>query len=206
MRKQCALLVLAGLLLLPAAAQAAQPHSWSGPYGGINLGDDWIGDLPVLQNRGLPSGTLAGLQVGYNLGIGKIVLGVESDLALPNLLNSPSCGGTVILCDDSSNLGEEFVGSLRLRAGFAMDRLLIYGTGGYAYSSLVTQLATPGFGSSTFRSGWTIGGGAEYALGDHASIGLEYRNTTYRHIDADLGLPPALQLHSNQITFRLNFR
>lgn len=205
MRKQCALLALAGLLLLPAAAQAGPPHSWSGPYGGVNLGDDWIGERPLLQDRGLPSGTLAGLQVGYNLGIGKIMLGAESDVALPNLFNSPSCGGVVILCDDGSNLGEEFVGSLRLRAGFAVDRLLIYGTGGYAYSSLVTRVAAPGFGASTFRSGWTIGGGAEYALGDHASFGLEYRNTTYPRIDADLGLPPELQLRSNQITFRLNF-
>ena len=54
----------------------------------------------------------------------------------------------------------EGIGTARLRGGFAFDRFLAYGTGGAA------------FGED--EVGWVAGGGAEYAVTDNFSAGIEY--------------------------------
>lgn len=51
------------------------------------------------------------------------------------------------------------VGSVRLRGGYALDRFLVFAAGGMGIEDSI---------------GWTIGGGAEYALTDHWVIGAEY--------------------------------
>lgn len=65
-------------------------------------------------------------------------------------------------------------GTLRGRAGFAMDRALIYATGGAVYGGgTYKELITPAHDSYA-RLGWTVGGGVEYAVTDSLSIKAEY--------------------------------
>jgi outer membrane immunogenic protein len=94
--------------------------------------------------------------------------------------------------------------SLRGRVGAAFGRFLLYGTGGLAwanmrenatfvYSPMVTDavaFANPGvafgpYASSSSRSltqsGWTAGGGAEFAVSHNVSVALEYRHSDYGH-------------------------
>ena len=96
----------------------------------------------------------------------------------------------------------EWFGTVRARLGFlATDRFLVYGTGGFAYAqvregSTVTALTEQGaFGlgsaygcqaitnsaptcflgdSSRTATGWTAGGGVEYALWDNFTLKAEY--------------------------------
>ena len=49
-----------------------------------------------------------------------------------------------------------FFGTVRGRLGYAFDRVLFYGTGGFAYGD-------GGTGGDDFRTGYTAGGGIEYA-------------------------------------------
>ena len=65
----------------------------------------------------------------------------------------------------------------RLRAGYAVDRWLIYGTGGYAYLHAKADRRDPGRKESHSASfnGWTIGAGTEYALTDNVTVRGEYR-------------------------------
>ncbi|GEP03565.1 outer membrane protein [Methylobacterium oxalidis] len=60
----------------------------------------------------------------------------------------------------------DFFGTVRGRIGYAFDRVLFYGTGGFAYASgdsRLNQFANVARGDD-FLTGWTVGGGVEYAL------------------------------------------
>jgi len=67
---------------------------------------------------------------------------------------------------------------VRGRLGLAFDRVLIYGTGGVAFADLKGQLSDPAnpFVASPGSSvtGWTAGGGVEYAFTDHWTAKAEY--------------------------------
>ena len=55
---------------------------------------------------------------------------------------------------------EDFFGTVRGRLGVAFDRAMVYGTGGFAYNSHAT--------------GYTYGGGIEFAITNNVSVGAEY--------------------------------
>ena len=85
----------------------------------------------------------------------------------------------------------DWLGTTRGRVGFVAtpdNRLMIYGTGGVAYgggsSSFNVYDATQGSfwngNPSSTRTGWTIGGGVEYAITNNITIKGEY-------LYADLG-------------------
>ena len=52
---------------------------------------------------------------------------------------------------------------MRGRAGYAFDRILIYGTGGAAFGNVQASCAALPFSSST-QTGWTAGAGVEFAF------------------------------------------
>ena len=64
------------------------------------------------------------------------------------------------------------VGTVRGRLGYAFDRFLVYGTGGFAYGNVSDNIAfynaagvNTYFGSqNTLRTGYAYGGGVEYAI------------------------------------------
>ena len=77
-----------------------------------------------------------------------------------------------------------------LRAGYAFDKTLFYGTGGGAYakinSSFVTSNTANAFTTNGGKSdawGFVAGGGIEQKLGRHFSIGLEYLYNQYKDDD-----------------------
>jgi outer membrane immunogenic protein len=63
--------------------------------------------------------------------------------------------------------------SIRGRAGFAFDRFLVYGTGGAAFQDFDDL-------------GWVAGVGAEYAVTDALSVGVEYLHYDFDNADADV--------------------
>lgn len=79
--------------------------------------------------------------------------------------------------------------------GWAVDRLLIYGKGGFAFAdldiSVVDSCTTGGCGPATINAsddgvefGWTAGVGAEWAFADRWSAKLEYLFMSFDDIDA----------------------
>ena len=88
----------------------------------------------------------------------------------------------------------ESFGTIRARAGVALNSALLFATGGYAYgrnmitgSGSATVTSSNGSASgalmlsdSQWMSGWTLGGGVEYAFSPNISSKLEY-------LHADLG-------------------
>jgi len=64
------------------------------------------------------------------------------------------------------------------RVGYAWDRWLAYAKGGYAGAdvelTLADHVALVRASSDTWANEWTVGAGAEYALGRRFSLGVEY--------------------------------
>ncbi len=162
------------------------------PGAGAFLSGYWPGGLGSNQ-----SGFIGGGQAGYNWQTGAFVLGVETDFdgtslgKTFNYASSPFAGAGVpgfLLGDNlyvhaKANL--DWLGTARARVGFVAtpdNRLMIYGTGGFAYaggsSNFNVYDATQGLfwgGSpSSTRTGWTIGAGVEYAVTNNITIRGEY--------------------------------
>jgi outer membrane immunogenic protein len=59
----------------------------------------------------------------------------------------------------------DFFGTVRGRLGYAFDRVLFYGTGGFAYGSGgSSDFGLPNRSRDDLQTGWAVGGGIEYAL------------------------------------------
>jgi outer membrane immunogenic protein len=127
----------------------------------------------------------AGGLLGYNYQMDKLVLGVETDFNYLGFSDSSKSTAAEqdVTITTSSNLDANWFGTIRGRLGFALDNVLIYGTGGAAYGDIEGKgkvFATDGVQSATWKGsdnnvkwGWTVGGGAEYGI-DNWSLGLEY--------------------------------
>jgi outer membrane immunogenic protein len=158
--------------------------TWSGLYVGAQIGYAWGTDsLSVTDPNGIqvisgsykPNGVIGGAHVGYNLQLNTLVAGVEGDVEGTGYSSSSAFGpGTF-----STRIPVQ--GSVRVRLGLALDRALLYVTGGAAFAGFDnTYLTGLGFDSvSKTRTGWTVGGGIEYALNANWSIRAEYRYADY---------------------------
>jgi outer membrane immunogenic protein len=216
--------VLAGLGFLALstgawAADVANPllkapappvgFSWSGFYFGGHVGwadqsytnTTFDGNLGGefeqfnLQNKG----AFGGAQFGYNWVIApNVLLGFEADGSVGALK------GTASACSVSPNEAGECsayqyktndFGTVRGRAGYFWNNLLLYATGGWAwstdrYSRAVTSAPLiPGLananadGSQTGpSSGWVIGGGIEWGFAPRWTFRVEYLHTDFSTI------------------------
>ena len=139
------------------------------------------------------SGFIGGAHAGYNVQFGTFVLGIEGDVDFSGADgdNDFRAEGDVTTVG-SLSLDVSWQASLRARAGVAMDRFLIYGTGGVAFADadLEFQGTQDGdafdFSDSQSFVGWTIGLGAEYAFTDNLLGRLEVRYTDFGDEDFDL--------------------
>jgi len=195
-------IVLAALLVGSACAQAADlpapmpvkapvaapAFSWTGLYLGAHLGYGWSRTtytdptLPGWQVINRPDGILGGGQIGYNYQFGAVVLGIEADLSATGI------DGTTY--DVAPFAGDRYRDQLKWtatvvgRLGYAFDRTLLYVKGGAAFAKAdheyqwigTTAVAT----GDRSPSGWTIGGGIEYALAPNCSVRLDY---SYMELD-----------------------
>lgn len=161
-----------------------QAYDWSGLYlgvhGGLATGDfDYAAGPtggPALINASISgSGFIGGAQIGYDWQSGPWVFGALADIAFSNYSASisASIGGPSLEAESQLN----YLGTVRGRIGYAFDRALFYGHGGFAYGETEQSVSAGGttlFSGSTGRTGWVIGAGLEYALTDRISFGTEY--------------------------------
>ncbi len=77
----------------------------------------------------------------------------------------------------------DWQGSARGRLGYAFDHILVYATGGLAFANIKnTYVYVPTDTSESFsavRTGWTVGGGLDYAITDNWIASVEYRYSQY---------------------------
>ncbi len=184
----------------PLAYVAVPVFTWSGLYIGGNAGYAFSdkGDVSIAGNNGPvggpstianvasgarprltrlePEGFTGGGQVGYNYQFGSIVVGLEADASYTDLQQTRRVVGTTGASSDFRT-DTSYIGTVRGRLGYAFDRVLVYGTGGFAYGDVqnrATFFATPAAGGlgvvqfagnrSRMETGYAVGGGMEYAL------------------------------------------
>ena len=187
--------------------EAPPLFTWSGFYGGQAGGYTWTGNGATRPDglwstaldaagsaftaaNGAPAGQphnfLGGGQIGFNYQIKSFVIGVEADLTYTGLdttsaTAAASTGGNLAFTPDVSS---HWLSTVRGRFGTAIDRLLIYTTGGlavaqrnfnngYAVLSPDGQDFSIGSASRT-AAGLALGGGLEYALTKNWTLKGEY--------------------------------
>jgi outer membrane immunogenic protein len=175
-----------------APALAAPQYDWSGFYVGV-FGGGGYGNHNVNNANGpagfanftanyTSQGGIAGGEAGYNWQSGNIVLGVEADGFWSGVRGSDAtgvnAGAFAVTGIDATNLRDGF--TLRARGGVAVDRLLLFFTGGWAYGDFLHTNTDVTFGLgtdqfSTHRSGLAAGGGLAYAITDNVIGKFEYR-------------------------------
>ena len=190
----------------PAPIVAVPIFTWTGFYVGGNLGAGWRdsnNDPVILTGPGIPGGLEGGTlffgnnndatftgggQIGYNYQIGSWVIGAEADIqgidsgnnANAVFFPGPGFAGGDFVAGEFEE-GADWWGSVRLRAGVAFDRFLVYATGGLAYTE--------------DNTGWTVGGGVEWAMpvnwfGSSAvTLGLEGLWVSIDQDDDDINRP-----------------
>jgi outer membrane immunogenic protein len=185
-----------------APPRAAPMWSWAGSYFGVH-GGGVFGDV----NRFYPDAVggalnvksdfdaaIFGLHGGTQWQFGQIVLGIESAISFsPDEMKGtvvapvPPFGANISMRNRISDLS-----TIGGRAGFAWDRVLVYGTGGYATGHVVANYFTTSTGAEAFAdfngrtrlSGWYAGGGIDWvvARGELTALIL---GVEYQHFDLD---------------------
>ena len=175
MRRTVAALAVAAIVAGPAAAADLDAYSygnqsyaaplapaaaidWTGIYIGAQLGYGWTG-----AGRANADGFLAGGTIGGNWQTGSLVLGAEVDAAYSGM------GYSGVF--DRFDLN--WIGTARARLGLAFDRFMVFGTGGFGWSTGEYQLFGAGTASNT-HTGWAAGLGAEMALTSNISARVDY--------------------------------
>jgi outer membrane immunogenic protein len=178
----------------PPLAQAPV-YSWTGFYVGAQAGYGFsdnrssfsgfdAGDTPPPQSPN-GNGFVGGGEVGYNFQFGSLVGGFEADLSYAHIHGTAtgvSAFGVVQPVEQDIN----WLGTIRARLGAVpADRLLLFVSGGAAFGGIgLSSGLNPGVncavtscGSGTIsatNSGWTVGGGMEYAWSNQLSLKAEY--------------------------------
>jgi len=181
---------LASAADLPLKAPPLSVFSWTGFYVGGSFGGDsgTATATDILATNGLAwvrngaqwsakiRSFTASAEAGYNWQVGNIVFGVEGDVGY---LGQTGSSQYPLLTTTTLNTHGNLFSTARGRFGFAFDRVLVYGTGGWFgadFDSTVNQsIGVVIHTSSTgFQSGWTAGGGLEWAFARNWSLKGEF--------------------------------
>jgi len=173
-------ILLAGtaLAMMTNAAKAdgvVEPASFAGvgPYMGLQAGFAWGKEDGAYSasgteiNRPEPGFDMEGFVVGGHLGyviqFNSIVLCVEGDAEHTGLKGDN--GG---YDGEAMKLEGDLTGSVRGRLGCTWESALIYATAGVAFLDADFAVTDPGEGESAdyFFTGWTMGGGVDFAVTD----------------------------------------
>jgi outer membrane immunogenic protein len=120
-------------------------------------------------------GFVGGGQFGYNWQAGSFLYGLEADIQGSGERGRVSLVPTGLAPPFLADYTLNWFGTARGRVGFlAAERLSLYATGGLAYGGFSGGSPTLAYSFSSVKAGWTVGAGAEAALGSNWSIKFEY--------------------------------
>lgn len=222
-------------------SHADTPPVWTGVYVGLNAGlangntqgsigrpdrreDDGPNDLRLLD-RGNElgqlnfdyemNGALYGAQIGYLHQRGNLVLGVEASFSGSSIQGSDA-GCLVFIAGIDCRRDVNWLATVVGRAGWAYDRILLYGLAGVAWADVDTSaklLNQPFLSGGDTHVGWTVGFGIEWALSNRVSARIEYahidlgsqtHNLQFR--DTSVSVPDRVDLEIDTIRLGVNVK
>ena len=174
-----------GAFASSAQADDGATHDWTGFYLGAGAGSlgsdsDWRidGGEGFTSDEDGPADSdeaigAIGIQGGYNLQLGEIVVGGEADFVYTDIDDVTRFDG-----GEGATLRTKVnqFGTVRGRVGFALDRVLVFVTGGLALSdqnNTYNSDGSPGTAHDSRMIGWVAGGGVELAVDENVSFVLE---------------------------------
>lgn len=214
----------AALTMMTLSAQASdptlrEPFSWTGLYAGVHAGYAW-GDADHAQtNGGMPhgpygydvDGALGGVTLGYNQQFGFVVVGIEAEGGYMDLHGEGKIPSSTPPNYQALDVDGGFYGLIAGRAGFAIDRTLIYGKGGWFRMDGDAGQATTKPGYETTRSesfqGVVYGAGIEHAVGRHMTIKFEWLRFDFDGVtgsQTSLTDPPVGYVYTNQTDLQVD--
>jgi outer membrane immunogenic protein len=193
----------------PPAPPAA--FNWNGFYLGPNFGYGWAQtDVRVFDNTGASvvvssptrEGIFGGGQIGYNWQFSpNWLFGIEADIEASDIKGSIA-GCAAIGCAALTNKLEDF-GTARVRLGYVINSVLLYGTGGFAWgdikNTLTATCVTAGGGicpggaspspltgasvsNSRTETGWSAGAGLEWGFYPNWTVKFEYMHLQFDNV------------------------
>ncbi len=219
----------------PMLEPPAPQFSWTGCHVGVNAGlgaghTQWQDTVPdgnidgdTATNRTAHtdmSGAIAGGQLGCDMEFGgNWVLGIAGSLDGSDITgtNQDQFNAPWTLRDNM-----DWYGSVTGRVGVAVNNVLVYGKGGVAFAHNNFEIENSGVTLGTpsdIRTGWTLGGGLEWAFGPNWSAfveadyyGFDARTETFNNSAAVTGgfvLPPFtinVKPSFETVSFGVNYR
>jgi len=199
----------------PAAVYEAPTPTWTGFYAGLQAGVAFNRDSGAFSsgtnnsftggNDDSDSGFIGGGHIGYDYQINNFIVGAVADLNYIDAESNTSFTFPVANGNATYGVNQEinFLGTVRAKAGVAMDRFALYATGGLAYADLDTNIYGPSSftqGGTTFnvdrRSndddvGYAVGAGFDVLATQNISFGLEYLYTDLGKSDTNVSFTRA---------------
>ena len=165
------------------APSLSPAFTWTGCYIGAHAGAGWTDKtvsvpsiVPGVSVTGHTFGPLGGGQVGCNLQFGGWVIGIEGEGSAADIRGDTT--QTIQGITGTAHAETDWLASATARLGWTWDRWMIYGKGGAAWAGDKYSLSIPVFPeqetASETRTGWTVGGGIEWALWNNWSAKAEY--------------------------------
>ena len=175
----------------PAMAQDYGLYDSTSYYGSSAIGSDakfegwWlgatIGGSTVSYSTSPGSvdsdGFIGGVIGGFSWQHGPFVIGLEADYMGADI----DGGGQINNGANKAKIGFDNLAYLRMRLGYTItDNLLLFGTLGGAWAGADVYMSGPGGGfRETSFTGWSVGGGAEYAFQQDWSLRFDYQFTDF---------------------------
>jgi high affinity Mn2+ porin len=183
---------------MPVVPASSTASAWGGWYLGGHVGYAHGKASSTLSNSAVPSASSSfgslygGALVGYSVQLhSRLLLGLEADVSFPNFLDDEDLVSS--RPTSVGNIAEriDLLGRARGRFGYAFDRWLLYGAGGFAWS-LGRFIQSSGQlpvedERFHFRPGWTAGAGIEFAFAPCWTTRLEYVYDRLAQADATFG-------------------
>jgi outer membrane immunogenic protein len=198
--KRLALLVALGAVAGPALAADLPPpmvpqapsvyfpvaplYSWTGFYIGANAGAGWnrggVSDTlgTVFSSSNTKSTFLGGGQFGANYQFGPsgsgVVVGAEAMFDWLSNNQNTVTGTNPTLGSANVTLNNRWLTTATGKLGYAWDRVLLYGKGGFAWVGNGNSTPIAGISLDSTSWGWTGGLGVEWAFLGNWSVRAEY--------------------------------
>ena len=169
-------------------------YNWTGFYVGAHAGYGWgtLTSTATSASGSFPAGfvfddtnekgALGGGQLGFNYQIGQFVLGIEGEYSWSGIDGDETSTNPANARYAMSHSKLPWIADVAGRAGYAWNNWLLFAKGGGVWTHVDANSTTySGAGAvlgtasgSENRSGWLIGGGAEWGFAAHWSAKLEY--------------------------------
>ncbi len=229
MKSQLLTAAAAGALMLAATSTAQAENRFAGFTASLDLGWTQVmgqindvnpnyANVAGYQDVDEGSGVLLGGRLGYDFALGdQWLAGAELNV---NMVSADTATCEAAGCADSNSatgpalsFDMESLASARARLGYVIDpKALLYGFVGYAYSEVTTHHhdSSEGDGRSRNFHGYTLGGGAQYAVGATTDVRGEvaYYNFSDKiytdQFDETFGSDPEALTVSLGVVFHLN--